>query len=249
MTEHSDTPGRESRHLSLPQIGRSGQQLISNSSAVIIGMGGIGCVAASYLTSSGIGELFICDFDSVDETNLGRQILFRADDIGKSKVECGKEHLLRINPKVRIQSIEKKINQNELLNIKEPHKAVILDCTDNFNSRFEVNQYAVKHNRYLVSGSAIRFEGQIAVFGNNYKDSPCYECLYNQLDESLEDCSGNGVLSPIPGMIGSVMAIETIKIFTDIKINNTKLGLYDGISNEWTSINIKKYSNCAACGT
>ncbi|MEC8955590.1 MAG: HesA/MoeB/ThiF family protein [Pseudomonadota bacterium] len=248
MTEHNNTPGRESRHISLSQIGISGQQLIADSKAIIIGMGGIGCIAASYLASSGIGELFICDFDSVDKTNLGRQILYGPDDIGKSKVECGKEHLLRINPKVKIQSIEKKINQNELLNIRELHEAVILDCTDNFNSRFEINQYAVKHNRYLVSGSAIRFEGQIAVFGNNYIDSPCYECLYSQLDESLEDCSGSGVLSPIPGMIGSMMAIEAIKIITGIKINNTKLSLYDGISSEWTSIAIKKQEQCPTCG-
>tara|TARA_B100000959_G_scaffold41473_1_gene41582 strand:+ start:18295 stop:19044 length:750 start_codon:yes stop_codon:yes gene_type:complete len=248
MAEHSNTPRRESRNISLPQIGISGQQLIADSTVVIIGMGGIGCVAASYLASSGIGKLIICDFDSVDRTNLGRQILYGPDDIGKSKVDCGKGHLLRINPKVKIQAIEKRINQYELLNIKGIDQAVILDCTDNFNSRFEINQYAVKHNRYLVSGSAIRFEGQIAVFGDNYEDSPCYECLYSQLDESLEDCSGSGVLSPIPGMIGSMMAIEAIKIITGIKINNTKLSLYDGISSEWTSIKIKKKGQCPTCG-
>ena len=247
MTDQSLKMGRESRHISLSQIGEQGQKLISDATILIVGMGGLGCASANYLNSSGIKKMFICDFDSIDATNLGRQVLFGPSDIGKQKVLIAKQQLEKINPKIDIKTINKKINQQELMRLDLVKNTIILDCSDNFNTRFEINKYCVKNNHYLVSGSAIRFEGQYAVFGDNYKKLPCYECLYSQNDESYEDCEGNGVLGPIPGMIGAMMAIETIKIICNIYTEKTQLNIYEGLSNEWRQINIKKSQDCPIC--
>ena len=129
-----------------------------------------------------------------------------------------KKRLMEINPVTDIQALSLKINQQELETLELNNEVVILDCSDNFNTRLEINKYCVKHGHYLVSGSAIRFEGQYTVFGNDYNSQPCYECLYKPEDESLEDCQGNGVLGPIPGMIGAMMATETIKIICNTEI-------------------------------
>ena len=247
MSQPNNSLGREARQISLPQIGIVGQEKLNNSVVVVIGMGGIGCIAASYLTSSGVGKIFICDFDSIDRTNLGRQILYNEKDIGRKKVFCGREKLIALNSKVNITAINERINQTVLSKIRGIENALFLDCTDNFSSRFEINRFAVDNNSYLITGSSIRFEGQICVFGNDYNQSSCYECLYSVDDESLDDCAGGGVLNPIPGMIGSLMAIEAIKIITGNKINNS-LKIYDGLSSEWKSVNISKNPKCEACG-
>ena len=247
MTEKIKVSGRDSRHNSLPQIGIEGQKKISNSVAVVVGMGGIGCIAASYLTSSNIGKIYVCDFDAVDESNLGRQILYNENDIGRKKSECSKRNLSKINSSIEIITVDKRIDEIELSKFTDMGNAIILDCTDNFGSRFEINKFAVNNNLYLVVGAAIRFEGQVSVFGNNYKISPCYNCLYQKDDETLEDCSGSGVLSPIPGIIGAIMAAETMKIMAGMNIENNKLNIYDGLSNEWSSIKTKKRNQCLTC--
>ena len=247
MTEKIKVSGRDSRHNSLPQIGIEGQKKISNSVAVVVGMGGIGCIAASYLTSSNIGKIYVCDFDAVDESNLGRQILYNENDIGRKKSECSKRNLSKINSSIEIITVDKRIDEIELSKFTDMGNAIILDCTDNFGSRFEINKFAVNNNLYLVVGAAIRFEGQVSVFGNNYKISPCYNCLYQKDDETLEDCSGSGVLSPIPGIIGATMAAETMKIMAGMNIENNKLNIYDGLSNEWSSIKTKKRNQCLTC--
>ena len=247
MTEKIKVSGRDSRHNSLPQIGIEGQKKISNSVAVVVGMGGIGCIAASFLTSSNIGKIYVCDFDAVDESNLGRQILYNENDIGRKKSECSKRNLSKINSSIEIITVDKRIDEIELSKFTDMGNAIILDCTDNFGSRFEINKFAVNNNLYLVVGAAIRFEGQVSVFGNNYKISPCYNCLYQKDDETLEDCSGSGVLSPIPGIIGATMAAETMKIMAGMNIENNKLNIYDGLSNEWSSIKTKKRNQCLTC--
>ena len=247
MTEEIKLSGRDSRHYSLPQIGIEGQKKIRSSVAVIVGMGGIGCIAASYLTSSNIGKIYVCDFDTVDESNLGRQILYNEDDIGQKKSECSKRNLSKINSSIEIIPVDKRIDETELSKFTDMGNAIILDCTDNFGSRFEINKFAVNNNLYSVVGASIRFEGQVSIFGNNYKISPCYNCLYQKDDESLEDCSGSGVLSPIPGIIGAIMASEAIKIMAGMNIENNKLNIYDGLSNEWSSIKTKKWNQCPTC--
>ena len=247
MTEEIKLSRRDSRHNSLPQIGTEGQKKISNSVAVVVGMGGIGCIAASYLTSSNIGKIYVCDFDTVDESNLGRQILYNEDDVGQKKSECSKRNLSKINSSIDIITVDKRIDEIELSKYTDMGNAIILDCTDNFSSRFEINKFAVNNNLYLVVGAAIRFEGQVSIFGNNYKISPCYNCLYQEDDETLEDCSGSGVLSPIPGIIGATMASETIKIMAEMFIENNKINIYDGLTNEWSSIKTKKRNQCPTC--
>ena len=247
MSDSTHLMQRGVRHISLPQNGEEGQQSIADATVLIIGMGGLGCAAASYLNSCGINKMIIADFDCIDASNLGRQILFGPDDVGESKIMIAKKRLIEINPATNIQALSLKINQQELELLELNNEVVILDCSDNFNTRFEINKYCVKHGHYLVSGSAIRFEGQYTVFGNDYNSQPCYECLYKPEDESLEDCQGNGVLGPIPGMIGAMMATETIKIICNIHAQNTQLNIYEGIANEWRQINIKKSNNCSIC--
>ena len=208
---------RSSRHIALPQIGAEGQARIEKGTVLIIGVGGIGCAAASYLASAGTGHLLLCDFDTVDETNLGRQILYGPEDIGKLKVRSAASRLASMNPDVRLTEIPERLSGEALLEAVA-RADVVLDGCDNFATRFQVNAAAVRKSTRLVSGAAIRFEGQLAVFGADYSLSPCYRCLYREADESLESCSGNGVLSPVPGVIGCMMATEALKLLAGIRV-------------------------------
>lgn len=172
---------RDARHLALAQVGETGQARIAAGSALVIGVGGIGCAAAAYLASSGVGHIVLCDFDTIDATNLGRQVLFSPDDVGQSKAAVASRVLSRQNPDVRITALNDRLSDNELLE-QVRQVDVVLDGTDNFATRFQVNEACVQARRCLVSGSAIRLEGQIAVFGPDYAMSPCYRCLYQEAD-------------------------------------------------------------------
>lgn len=213
---------------------------------MLIGIGGIGCAAASYLASSGIGRLTICDFDSVDATNLGRQILFGDADVGASKSSLAAERLSGLNPAIQIDTITERLDDNAMDAAVAAHD-VVLDGTDNFSTRFQVNDACVNNGRCLVSGSAIRLEGQLAVFGPDYDESPCYRCLYSEADESLESCAGNGVMAPVPGVIGTLMAVETLKHLIGIDSPRGKLLLYDASSGDMTRLTINKRDDCPAC--
>ncbi len=241
-------PGRAARHIALPQIGDQGQERIASSTALLIGLGGIGCAAASYLASSGVGHLILCDFDTVDATNLGRQVLYGPDDIGKLKANRAVARLAAMNPDIRLTGITDRLSNNALTEAVS-QSDIVLDGCDNFATRFQVNDACVKSSRYLVSGAAIRFEGQIAVFGPDYSKSPCYRCLYQEADESLDSCAGNGVLAPIPGVIGTMMAVEALKQIAGIqKTEAGQLSLYDAMSAKWQQLAIKKRTDCPACG-
>ncbi len=243
----SDHPLRAIRHNALPQIGNAGQERIARSSALVIGLGGIGCAVASYLASSGTGHLILNDFDTIDETNLGRQFLYGPDDIGKLKVEVAAQRLAAINPDIQLSTISRRLDPVELKTVTGDAD-IVLDGTDNFATRFAVSDACVVTGRVLVSGSAIRFEGQLAVFGPDYTKSCCYRCLYTEADESLQDCSGNGVLAPIPGVIGSLMASEALKYLAGMPLANTNtVRLFDGIENHWQSLRIAKRSGCTSC--
>jgi len=240
-------PGRSARHIALPQIGVEGQQRIESSTALIIGLGGIGCATASYLASSGVGHLLLCDFDTVDATNLGRQVLYGPADIGKLKADAAISRLAAMNPDIRLTGIADRLSDHAL-DEAVSQSDVILDGCDNFATRFQVNDACVANSRCLVSGAALRFEGQIAVFGPDYSTSPCYRCLYQEADESLDNCAGNGVLAPVPGVVGTLMAAEALKILAGITDNRpAKLGLYDAISGDWQSVAIKKHADCSVC--
>ena len=243
---------RDARHLALPQVGANGQQRISDSTALLIGAGGIGCAAATYLASSGVGHVLICDFDTVDVTNLGRQVLYGPADIGALKAEIAAARLSVLNPDIRITAIAERLG-DDALSKAIAEVDVVLDGCDNFATRFQVNDACVAAGRRLISGAAIRMEGQLAVFGPDYDASPCYRCLYTEADESLENCAGNGVLAPVPGVIGTMMAVEALKylaggIAGDIA-SDARLQLYDAATMEFRSLNINKRKGCRTCAS
>ncbi len=237
---------RYARHVALEQVGASGQERIGESTALIIGLGGLGCATASYLTCAGVGRLLLCDFDTVDETNLGRQTLYGPQDIGQLKAVRAASRLAVMNPDVRLTEIPDRLSGNALIEAVGLAD-VVLDCCDNFATRFQVNDAAVANRRMLVSGAAIRLEGQLAVFGPDYAKSPCYRCLYQEADESLDSCAGNGVLGPVPGVVGTMMAVEALKIVAGIAVPTGILNIYDALSTEWRKVKIRRRRNCPAC--
>jgi adenylyltransferase/sulfurtransferase len=237
---------RNIRQIALPQVGENGQARIGASTVLIIGLGGIGCASASYLASAGVGQLLLCDFDTVDGTNLGRQILYGPADVGQLKAVRAASRLATINPDVRLTEIPDRLS-NEALAEAVNLADVVLDGCDNFATRFQVNESVVSQGRVLVSGAAIRFEGQVAVFGPDYRESPCYRCLYAEADESLDNCAGNGVLAPVPGVIGTVMAVEALKVLAGVETEKGKLNLYDALSSTWQKVAIRKRKHCPTC--
>ena len=238
---------RHARHRALPQVGETGQQRITDSTALLVGVGGIGCSTASYLAASGVGHLLLCDFDTVDATNLGRQILYGPDDIGKPKAEVAAARLSAINPDIEITAITSRLDDAALAG-RVAEADVVLDGSDNFATRFQVNDACVAASTCLISGAAIRLEGQVTEFGPDYTASPCYRCLYKEADESLENCAGNGVLSPVPGAIGALMAVEALKFLAGIDSPRGVLRLFDAISGEFRAVAVKKRGDCPACG-
>ena len=231
----------------LPQIDIAGQQKLIDARVLIIGMGGLGSPAALYLTSAGVGHLTLVDHDDVEISNLQRQILHTEKDIGKAKVESAKNNLLQHNPETIIELIDKKLDI-ESLNQQVSQANVVIDATDNFESRYAINKACIVNRTPLVSGAAIRFDGQITVFTNS-DDSPCYSCLYpNTENTDDETCSGNGVLAPIVGVIGSMQALECIKLICGIGVSlEGKVLLFDGLNAEWRTVKFKKDPQCPAC--
>jgi len=237
---------RDARHLALPQVGANGQQRIADGRVLLIGVGGIGCAAAAYLASSGVGHITVCDFDTVDETNLGRQVLYAQGHIGELKAEVAATRLRKINPAIQVEAISERLIGDALV-AAVAAADVVLDGCDNFATRFQVNDACVAESRRLISGSAIRLEGQLAVFGPDYSESPCYRCLYADADESLGDCAGNGVLAPVPGVVGTLMAVECLKFLAGIAPPAPLLRLYDGTASEFRHLGVSKRPDCPAC--
>ena len=237
---------RYARHIALEQLGEPGQQRIGNSTALIIGLGGLGCAAASYLACGGIGQLLLCDFDTIDETNLGRQMLYGPQDVGQLKAVRAASRLAAMNPDVRLTEIPDRLS-NDALTEAVSLADIVLDCSDNFATRFQVNDAVVARSKILVSGAAIRLEGQLAVFGPDFGKSPCYRCLYQEADESLESCAGNGVLGPVPGVIGTMMAVEVLKAAAGLTVETGVLNIYDAASSEWNKVKIRRRRKCPGC--
>jgi len=242
---------RYSRHILLDQLEYAGQQKLLNARILILGAGGLGSPAAMYLASSGIGHIVICDFDLVDISNLQRQILYSESDLGKNKADSAKQTLAKLNSQIKITSINKKLGVIALR--EEVSKAdVVLDATDNFTSRFSINQACILARKPLISGSAIRMEGQVSVFRLDQTGSPCYQCLYgNEESEAEEDaCSQNGVLAPMVGIIGSILATEAIKVITTIgKDLKGRLLLLNALTMEWRTVKLNKDTQCPGCST
>lgn len=239
---------RDARHRALAQVGERGQERIADSTALVMGVGGLGCAAASYLASAGTGNLLLCDFDTVDATNLGRQVLFGPDDVGSPKAAVAADRLRQQNPAIRVTPITERLGAAALAEAVN-QADVVLDGTDNFATRFQINDACVTAERCLVSGSAIRLEGQLAVFGPDYDESPCYRCLYSEADESFLDCVGNGVLAPVPGVIGTMMATQALMHLAGIEISKGVLSLFDAANGGFQSVNIRKRDDCVTCGS
>lgn len=238
---------RYSRHIALPEIGEAGQRRIGRSTAAIVGLGGLGSPAALYLAAAGVGRLILNDFDRVDVTNLQRQILYGDEDTGLPKTEAAARRLARHRPQVQLELIDRRLSPHELFGVAE-RCDVVLDGTDNFGTRFAVNEACVRAGTPLVSGAAIRFEGQLAVFRNDLPGQPCYRCLYGEADETLEDCAGSGVFAPLVGVIGSLMAVETLKFLSGAgETAHGRLLTYDALHTQWRSIELRRDPACPVC--
>ncbi len=238
---------RYSRQMMLPEIDAAGQERLSQSRVLIIGLGGLGSPVSLYLASAGVGQLILVDYDKVDLSNLQRQIVHSTVDIGRAKIESAKEHLQAINPEINIECIDHALDEEELLN--EATKAdVIVDASDNFQTRFALNEASVKTKTPLVSGAAIRFEGQVSVFNPQDENSPCYRCLYNEDVATEETCTANGVIAPLLGIIGSIQANETLKLLMSIgETLQGKLLLLDSLHMDWNQAKLKKDPACPVC--
>jgi adenylyltransferase/sulfurtransferase len=239
---------RYARQIALADVGAEGQARLGRASVLIVGLGGLGCPAALFLATSGMGRLVLNDFDRVDETNLPRQILYGPADVGALKVEAAKSRLLTLNPEVQITCLAERLD-GTALEAAVASVDIVLDGSDNFTTRFAVNRACVAQHKPLVSGAAVRVEGQIAVFPNR-GDGPCYACLYNDEDEWLGDCQGNGVLAPVPGVIGTLMAEEALKLVLgwESALHN-RLLLWDAKRGDWQNVALRRDPDCAVCGT
>jgi len=238
---------RYSRQIMLPQFDVAGQQRLLDSHVLIIGMGGLGSPVAIYLAAAGVGQLTLVDFDSVDLSNLQRQIAHTTADIGRPKVESARECLLALNPEVQVEVIAHKLEGDELAAVIAAAD-VVIDASDNFATRFQLNDACVAARKPLVSGAAIRMEGQVAVFHNELDDSPCYRCLYRDEGELAQTCSENGVLAPVVGVIGALQATEAIKVLTGMgETLGGRLMLWDAMGMEWRTMKLKKDPGCPVC--
>jgi len=238
---------RYSRQIMLPQIDIEGQQKLLTAKIVIIGAGGLGCPAAMYLAAAGIGQLSIYDDDEVDLSNLQRQIAHHTQDIGIDKVISTQQTLNSLNPEIKIIAVKQRLEAKSLQQVVSDAD-IVLDCSDNFKTRFAINRACVQQKTPLVSGAAIRFEGQISVFNSTEADSPCYQCLYNDSGDEEQNCANNGVIAPLTGIIGSIQAMETIKLITGIGETLTgRLLLLDGLTMEWNTLRLKRNKHCVVC--
>ena len=248
MTMNLDEKDRYSRHVTLPAIGEAGQEKLLASHALVVGMGGLGSPAAMYLAGAGVGQLTFADFDTVEVSNLQRQIAHTTARVGELKVASAKTQCLAINPHVIINEINYALETEELNEIL-PACDVVLDCSDNFPTRFAINDACVRHEIPLVSGAAIRFDGQLTVIRPDLPNTPCYRCLYDSNTEAAETCAQAGVLGPVVGLIGCAQAIEALKILCDIGATLTgRLVLFDGLNMEWNEIRLSKSPTCPVCG-
>ncbi len=240
---------RYSRHLILPEVGMAGQLKLKQSSALIIGAGGLGVPLTQYLGAAGVGRLGIVDFDVIDETNLQRQVLYGTKDVGRKKLEVAKERVAQINPNVDVQTYETRLTSDNALQVLKDYD-VVIDGTDNFPTRYLVNDASVLLKKPNVYGSIFRFEGQASVF--DAQKGPCYRCLYAEPPPPglVPSCAEGGVLGVLPGIIGSIQAIEAIKVL--LGKGDTLIGrllVFDALRMKFRELRLRKNPACPICGT
>ena len=244
LTDHEIL--RYNRQISLKAVDFDGQEKLKESRVLIVGAGGLGCAASQYLASAGVGKIILVDFDTISLSNLQRQILYTDADMGKPKAEVAKVRLQSINPNIEVQAVVKKCDDAEFAELIR-QVDVVVDCTDNIDVRNQLNLQCFQQKRPLVSGSAIRFEGQVSVF--TYADNEaCYQCLSQLFGSDTLSCVEAGVISPIVGVIGSLQALETIKVLLDIgKTLSGKLLIIDGLHFSVREMNLPKMPSCKVC--
>jgi adenylyltransferase/sulfurtransferase len=243
---------RYSRHILLNEIGVEGQARIRAASMLVIGAGGLGSPAAFYLASAGVGRIVLVDGDAVDLTNLQRQILHTTERIGTRKAESGKATLATINSDVEVRAVSQRVGAEELAPLVR-EASVVLDCSDNFATRHALNRACVAHGRPLVSGAAIRFDGQLAVFDRRRADAPCYECLFPAGDAEDELCSVMGVFAPLTGIVGTMQAAEALKLVAGDGAGlgesmHGRLLLIDALTMNLHVVRVARDPACAVCG-
>ncbi len=237
---------RYSRQILLPEVNEEGQQALLDSTALLIGLGGLGSPSAMYLAASGVGHLILADFDQVELSNLQRQVIHHTDDIGKDKVASAKAKMLAINPNIKITTLTDLNADN--INKWVGACDIVLDGTDNFESRFRINQACVTQCKPLVSAAVIRFEGQLSVFKGYEKNQPCYQCLYSSVGNNDENCVENGILAPVAGVLGTLQALQALKVILNLGEQLTgKLMLVDALDLSFKTIQLNKDNHCPIC--
>jgi molybdopterin/thiamine biosynthesis adenylyltransferase len=234
---------RYSRQIVLREVGVNGQQVLRDSTALVVGIGGLGSAASLYLAASGIGRLVVADRDRVELSNLQRQIAFRQADLGREKTSAAAEALNALNPDVSVETCDGESWRNAV-----PRADVVLDCSDNFPTRFAVNEACVRARKALVSGAAIRFEGQLAAFDARRADSPCYACLYPLQGDAQETCEEAGVLGPTVGVIGGMQALVALKVLLGLGEDIGRLHLWNALDMNWKTLKVPRDPRCAVCG-
>jgi len=245
---------RYSRHIMLPAMDIDGQEKLWNSKVLIIGVGGLGCAVAQYLACSGIGQLTLVDDDKVDKTNLQRQVLHTENNVGMNKCESAKQSLQQLNSEISINTIDHRLGWTELSDAVEKHD-VVVDCSDNLDTRNELNLCCFQSKTPLVSGAAIRMEGQVATY-TMQDEQPCYQCLStifgsgdDRRGEQKLTCSESGVLSPVVGVIGSLQATEAIKLLAQVgQVLSSRLLMFDAATMKFNEFKVMKNPSCKVCG-
>ncbi len=238
---------RYARHIMLPDIDIEGQEKLLAASVLVIGLGGLGSPVALYLAASGVGNLTLADFDTVDLSNLQRQIVHRTASLDQLKVDSAKALMLEINPGINIATIARRLDADELLE-QVKLADVVVDCTDNYAVRFNINDACLASGTPLVSGAAIRLEGQLMVIDPRVPGAPCYRCLYQDANQDGLNCAETGIAAPVVGVIGTLQALETIKLI--IGIGESLAGYvlsFDAKYMDWRKLKLPRNPKCTAC--
>jgi len=239
---------RYARHILLDEFGIEGQEKLLAGKALVVGAGGLGSPAAMYLASAGVGTIILADHDTVEISNLQRQILHNTSRLGDLKAESGRETMLALNPDIIVQTLTTRMDAQSL-DAQIAQVDVVLDCTDNFATRHAINRACVKHNTPLVSGAAIRFEGQISVFDLRDPAAPCYHCLFPEAEDvEAITCASTGVFAPLVGIIGSMQAAEAIKVLAQIGQSlKGQLLILDAFEMDWHRVKVQRDPGCQVC--
>jgi len=241
---------RYSRHLLLNEIGIEGQERLLAAHALVVGAGGLGSPVALYLAAAGVGRISLCDHDHVDMTNLQRQIAHDLGSLGVNKADSAARRMAAMNPDVAVTALAERL-AGEALEARVAAADVVLDCSDNFATRHAINRACVSHGKPLVSGAAVRFDGQVSVFDRRDGQAPCYACLFPEAAEEAEmRCAEFGVFAPLVGVVGSLQAAEALKLLMGIGHSlSGRLLLYDALGAEWRQVRLKRDPVCPVCGS